>query len=94
MMMNDLSAKDFVGKLRDAFCANGLIAEVEFRKGALVLAWKIANMEKELIDVKMLIEELAHENGFEARFANPGPAALNEITGKYEKEFIVRPIAE
>lgn len=93
-MMNNQSSKDFVGKLREAFIANGFIAEVELRKGVFVLAWEIANMEKELIAVKKLIAELAYEYGFEVHFANPGPAALNEITGKYEKEFIVRPIAE
>ena len=92
MMMNQ-SAKDFVGKLREAFRANGLIAEVESREGALVLAWESAGMEKELIEAKRLIAEIAHEYGFEARFANPGPAAFNEIAGKHEKEFIVRPIA-
>ena len=94
MMMNDQSTKDFVGKLHEAFIANGFIAEMKLRKGALVLTWKIANMEKELIAVKKLIAELAYEYGFVVRYANPGPEALNESSGKYEKEFIVRRIAE
>lgn len=92
--MNNLTTKDFAGKLRDVFMEHGLTAVVGIREGALVLSWEVANLGNELHKAKMLIADLAYKLGFEHHFANPGPAALNEISGKYEKEFIVRPIAE